>query len=181
MALVKWDPFGSGLFPELAGLERRINHLTRQMLGSMGQEDLETVRQLSTPVDILARGDDLIVRAEMPGIDPEKDLEVTVDNGMLTIRGERRQEQVQEGEQYYRMERSYGSFARSIALPENVNEADIQARYENGILEVVVPRAAQIASRTKVPVQVEGAAKQAQIPEMAQAKTTEKPRPRKAS
>ena len=160
MAIVRWDPFGStfgsSLFPELAGLERRINHLTRRMLGEGMEErpDGNNQQLLFTPVDVFSRGNDLVVRAELPGIDPQKDVEVSVQNGMLTIRGERRQEQVQEGEQWYRMERSYGSFERSIALPESVNETDIEAKYDNGILEVIVPRAAEISSVKKVPVQV---------------------------
>ncbi|HEX2258117.1 MAG TPA: Hsp20/alpha crystallin family protein [Actinomycetota bacterium] len=166
MALVKWEPFGSALFPELAGLERRINHLTRRMLGEGWQEE-GAGGQLFTPVDVFTRGNDLVVRAEMPGIDPQKDVDVSVHKGMLTIRGERRQEDVQEGEQYYRMERSYGSFERTIALPESVNEADIQATYENGILEVIVPKAAEISSAKKVPVQVGGAAGKAQLKQAA--------------
>jgi HSP20 family protein len=175
VALIKWDPFGSTLFPELAGLERRINHLTRRMMGEGWQEG-HADGQLFTPVDVFTRGNDLVVRAELPGIDPQKDVDVSVHNGMLTIRGERRQEQVHEGEQWYRMERSYGSFERTVVLPESVNEADIQARYENGILEVIVPKAAEISSTKKVPVQVGGTGK-AETLEAAGQSDKQKPAP----
>lgn len=75
-----------------------------------------------------------VLRAELPGIDPDKDVEITVSNGVLTIHAERRQEE-REG---YRTEFRYGSFTRSITLPQTADESDIKATYDKGILEVSV-------------------------------------------
>ncbi|WP_046471537.1 Hsp20/alpha crystallin family protein [Allosalinactinospora lopnorensis] len=76
-----------------------------------------------------------VVRAEMPGIDPEKDVDITVASGRLTIRGERREG----SKEKHRSEFRYGSFVRTVTLPEGVDESDVQATYNNGILEVSVP------------------------------------------
>jgi len=96
----------------------------------------------------------VIVRAELAGIDPAKDLDISVHDGMLTIRGERRHEDRQDNDQYVRLERRYGAFERTLAIPEGVNAEDIQAQYRDGVLEVVIPGAAQVASVRKVPVHI---------------------------
>jgi HSP20 family protein len=110
-------------------------------------------------VDVFTRGDDLVVRAELPGIDPEKDLDISLQDNMLRIRGERRHEERTESDGTYRFESRYGSFERSILLPEGVKEGDISATYENGILEIVVPKAAHLDGARKIPVQVNGGRK----------------------
>lgn len=92
----------------------------------------------------------LVVRAELPGIDPDKDLELTVTDGMLRIHAERREEEKTEEQGYLRRELRYGSFARSLALPASVTEADITASYKDGILEIRYP--APEPAATKVPV-----------------------------
>jgi HSP20 family protein len=97
-----------------------------------------------------------VVRAELPGVDAEKDVDIQVADGVLTIRGQRRAEHRDEGTSYFRMETSYGAFERSIPLPEGVNPDDIKATHKQGILEVVVPGAAQVAPARKIAVQVEG-------------------------
>lgn len=83
-------------------------------------------------------GDALVVRAEMPGIDPEKDVDVCVSDGMLRLRAERRDESETKDRNFTRKEFRYGSFARSIALPPGVDDDDITAQYKDGILEVRV-------------------------------------------
>jgi len=110
-------------------------------------------------VDVFTRGEDLVVRAELPGIDPEKDLEITVQDNVLVIRGERRQEERTEGDGIYRVESRYGAFERRIRLPEGVKDGDISAIYENGILEVVVAKAAQLDEAKRIPVQANGGLK----------------------
>jgi len=92
------------------------------------------------------------VRAELPGIDPDKDVDITVENGVLTIEGERRHEEKTEEQNYHRFESSYGSFLRSVPLPKDVDADDIRASYENGILEVTVPKAGELGSAKKIPV-----------------------------
>src|SRR5690606_16894785 len=103
-------------------------------------------------VDEFYENGDLVVRAELPGVDPDKDVEVSVSDGMLHIRAERREEEKKEERGYVRQELRVGSFARSLSLPEGVSEKDIQAAYENGILEIRVP-APEPAPATKIPVQ----------------------------
>lgn len=81
----------------------------------------------------------LVVRAELPGIDPDKDVEITVFDGMLRIEAERREEEETEAKGYVRQELSYGSFTRTLPLPEGVTESDITASYKDGILEIRIP------------------------------------------
>ena len=98
-------------------------------------------------------GDDLVVRSELPGIDPGKDAELTVSNGMLHIRAERQEKSEDKGKEGYRSEFRYGAFSRSLPLPEGVNADDIKASYNDGVLEVRVPLPKETkGSATKVPV-----------------------------
>ena len=82
---------------------------------------------------------ELVVRADLPGIDPDKDAEVTVSGGLLRIAAERRQEETTEARGYVRSELRYGKFARTVRLPEGASERDVRARYKDGILEVRLP------------------------------------------
>ena len=82
----------------------------------------------------------LVIHADLPGIDPEKDVELTVSHGMLHIEAERRQEEKVEGKGYVRRELRYGSLSRSLPLPEGVTGADITATYQAGVLEIRVPQ-----------------------------------------
>jgi HSP20 family protein len=81
----------------------------------------------------------LVIRADLPGIDPDKDVELTVSNGILHIEAQRREEEKREEKGYVRQELRYGSLSRSLPLPEGVTEADITATYTAGVLEVRVP------------------------------------------
>jgi HSP20 family protein len=98
----------------------------------------------------------LVVEAELPGIDPAKDVEVTVSDGMLHIAAERREEERSDDEGVVRHELRYASFARTMPLPDGVTEADVKASYKDGVLEIRVPApeaAAEPATAvTKVPV-----------------------------
>ena len=94
----------------------------------------------------------LVVKAEMPGLDPDKDVEITVQDHMLHITAERRQETRSEDKAGYRSEFRYGSFSRTIALPLGATEEDVEASYRDGILEVRVPVDAEQAAAKKVPV-----------------------------
>lgn len=92
----------------------------------------------------------VVVRAELPGIDPEKDVEITVANGMLHIEAERREEEKKERKGYVRQEIRYGAFSRTLPLPDGVTEADITATYKDGILEIRAP--AGVAEPKKIPI-----------------------------
>jgi HSP20 family protein len=148
--LTRWNPW-----QDLFDVEREMRDIGRRVLGTGWFAPMAVDSGTATwaPVlDVFSRQGDLIVRAELPGIDPEKDVEITVEDGVLTIKGERRREQKTEEENYYRFESSYGSFQRSVSLPTNVKADDIAASYENGILEVVVPKAGELSSAKKIPV-----------------------------
>lgn len=110
-------------------------------------------------IDVFHRGDDMVVRAELPGIDPVKDVEISLQDNILRIRGERRMEERTEEDGTYRMESRYGSFERSVLLPQGVKESDISATYESGILEVVVPKTAHLDGAKKIPVRASGGRK----------------------
>lgn len=144
--LARWDPW-----QELWETQRQFADLTRRLLGGRVGEGEGII---VPAVDVLTRGEDLVVRAELPGIDPERDVSVEVDDGALRIHGQRRQERREEGDQFVRIESSYGAFERRIPLPDGVREEDIKASYDNGILEVVVPKAGTLTGGRKIPIQV---------------------------
>jgi HSP20 family protein len=91
------------------------------------------------PVEEYREDETLVIRADLPGIDPDKDVEITVSDGMLHIKAERREEEKREEKGYVRQEVRYGSLSRSLPLPEGVTEADITASYKDGVLEIRVP------------------------------------------
>jgi HSP20 family protein len=95
-----------------------------------------------------------VIKAEIPGID-KNDVKVTLDNGVLTLQGERRQEREEKGWRFHRMERSYGHFMRSFSLPSNVDEGHLKAHFHDGLLEVDIPKLEQTPSQS-VQVPVEG-------------------------
>ena len=102
----------------------------------------------SMRVEEFMRDGAFVVRAEIPGIDPEKDVEVTIADGMLTIHGERREEHREE----HRSEFYYGSFIRTLPLPKGADESSVKATYQDGILEVQVTLPASSPEATKVPI-----------------------------
>jgi HSP20 family protein len=103
-----------------------------QQQGSRGQS------YWAPPMEVFQRGNEMVVRADLPGVAPD-DVQIDVEDGVLTISGERRNTNEDQQEGFYRSERSYGAFSRSIALPEGVDEDQVNARYEHGVLEVTVP------------------------------------------
>jgi HSP20 family protein len=103
-------------------------------------------------VEEFTDGDTRVVRAELPAIDPEKDVEITVDDGRLRIRAERRQEEKTEEKGRYRTEFRYGSFTRVVPLPAGASQDDVKATYRDGILEVRVPVSREAAAKRTIPV-----------------------------
>jgi len=95
----------------------------------------------------------LVIRADLPGIDPDKDVELTVADGMLVIQAERHEEEKREEKGYVRQEVRYGSMSRTLPLPEGVTEADITATYKAGILEIRIPEPKPVEAKTiKIPI-----------------------------
>jgi HSP20 family protein len=90
-------------------------------------------------MDVKETDKEIIIEAELPGLE-EKDVSLTLQNGILTVQGEKKIEYDEEKENYHMMERSYGSFQRSLRLPDTVDEDKVEARFENGILRVTLPK-----------------------------------------
>jgi HSP20 family protein len=107
-----------------------------------GRTDRSTYRAWAPAVDIFETENELVLKADLPDVN-EKDLDIQVENNLLTIRGERKFEQNVKEENYLRIERTYGSFSRSFSLPSTVNNEAIKADYKNGVLTVELPKRAE--------------------------------------
>jgi HSP20 family protein len=128
---------------EAADVFGRLDHLFEEWLRMVPFRSMAFPRWLEAGdlirVEEYREDGALVVRADLPGIDPGKDVELTVSGGVLHIEAERRQEEKREEEGYLRREVRYGSFSRSLPLPEGVTEADITATYKDGVLEIRIP------------------------------------------
>ena len=134
MAIVCWDPFR-----ELASLQDRLTGLVGDAYAGRASDDLLASGHWMPPVDIHSNGNqELVIQAEMPGLNRE-DIDLTVENGTLTIRGEKKLEKDIKDEQFHRAERSYGSFSRTFTLPKTIDAAKVSAEYKNGVLIVRLP------------------------------------------
>ena len=131
MTLVRWDPFR-----ELMNVQGRLNQILADT-ANVGRDD--AYGTWVPPVDIFERGEDLVIRAELPGVNRDE-LEIQVEDGTLLLSGERRREEQVEEENAYRLERSYGKFSRSFRLPTTVDTSKISAQYRDGVLEMVLPK-----------------------------------------
>lgn len=140
MNMIKFDPFR-----ELRTLNDEMNRLFTFV--PTGLERSEFVRGAWSPnVDIYEDKDKLIVEAELPGMKRE-DFELTVENNVLTLKGERKFEKKTEGDNYHRVERSYGAFTRQFTLPQTVTADGATADFENGVLRVALPKREETKAR----------------------------------
>lgn len=142
------------VYEEMGELERRMDDLIRSFLGpkvrlSHPVLPLFLHKPFVPVTDVFVRDEDLVIHVELPGIDPATDVTVSVEYGYLAIRGERKQEEELKEEPYYRLETAYGTFERFIPLPEGLEEAEIEAAYEDGVLEVIVPAVAKALEPAK--------------------------------
>ena len=127
------------------------NRLSRSVNDSYTPRTEDSFGTWAPPVDIFERQDYLVIRAEVPGVQKE-DMDVRIENGVLTLHGERKQETEVQEENAHRMERVYGAFTRSFSLPTTVDAAKVAATYKDGVLEVTVPKA-ESAKPKKVEIQ----------------------------
>src|SRR5208282_2027147 len=134
--LMRWDPFR-----ELNALQNRVGRLLEEQYGG-GREESLTAGAFVPPVDIYEDEHSIQLKLEVPGID-EKDLDIKVENNVLTVSGERKFEKEEKEENFHRVERRYGSFSRSFTLPNTVNTEDIQADYDHGVLKVRLAKRAE--------------------------------------
>jgi HSP20 family protein len=135
MALVRWDPWN-----ELSNLQASINKLFEENLAlPRRSEHVGFIQGWMFPVDIKETGDSVILKAEIPGLSKD-DVKISFNDNQLTIRGERRKEEKEEGERFLRVERSYGGFSRTFLVDVPVKADEIKAKYQNGILEITLPK-----------------------------------------
>ena len=152
MAIDRWRPWD-----ELREMERHMDEMMRYPL-AMRRRPLVWWRVPTeelgwTPsVEVYEKGDNFVVRAELPGMKKEE-LDISVLGDTLTIKGERKTESEVKEEDYYRCELCYGKFSRSVALPTAVEAGKVEANYENGILEITLPKAKE-AKPKKIDVKV---------------------------
>jgi len=133
MTLVRWDPFR-----EFAQLQDRFNRAF-ETYGRGSDEGFLTSGAWVPPVDIYQNGDhELVLKAEIPDMTRE-DIDITVDKGTLTIKGEKKFGSDVKEDQFHRIERRYGSFSRSFSLPQTVDAGKVSAEYKNGVLTVRLP------------------------------------------
>ena len=142
------------VYEEIGELERRMDDLMRSFFGPTTRFTRPVLplflHKPFVPVtDVFVSDEDLMIRVELPGINPTTDVTVSVEDGYLVIRGERKQEGELKEEAYYRLETAYGTFERFIPLPEGFEEGEIEAAYEDGVLEVIVPAAAKALEPAK--------------------------------
>jgi len=131
MKLVRWDPL-----QELLAMSNRLNRTVNDPYTPRTEDSFGA---WAPPVDILERQDHLVIRAEVPGVHKE-DMDVRIENGVLTLHGERKEEQETKEENAHLTERVYGSFTRSFSLPTTVDATKVTATYKDGVLEVTVPK-----------------------------------------
>jgi len=147
MAIVRWEPFR-----DLSTLQERMNRLLDDSLRHRGDEDWALGGSWAPAVDIYEQEGNIVLKAELPGLDA-KDVDIRVENNVLTLRGERKFDNDVKRDHYHRVERAYGSFTRSFTLPAIVETDKIKAEYKDGILRVVLPKKEE-ARPKQIPISV---------------------------
>lgn len=137
MTLTRWEPFR-----DLLTLSDRMNRMFNDPAFRV-MTPAEPVSGWFPPVDIHEESDRIVLRAEIPGVRAD-DIDVSVENNTITLRGEKKQEEEVDTDNAYRLERYYGSFSRSFVLSTKINPEQIKATCKDGVLEVVVPKAEEV-------------------------------------
>lgn len=141
MSVIKYDPFR-----ELRGLQDEMNRLFNSNFSSRYKQEDMASGGWSPSVDIYESENEIVLEAELPGMKRE-DFEVTIENNVINLKGERQFEKKDETENYHRVERSYGSFTRSFSLPRSVSAENTSAEFKNGILRVSLPKREETRAR----------------------------------
>jgi len=141
--LTRWEPFGglrrrSDFFGDLTDMQQEMNRLFDEFFGERRAGLSES--QWMPAVDVSETDSELVVRVELPGMTHD-DIEGNLQDNVLTLKGEKKQEKKEDHENFHRLERSYGSFIRSFSLPAGVKSGDIKASFKDGILEVSMSKA----------------------------------------
>ncbi|ABC75930.1 Hsp20/alpha crystallin family protein [Syntrophus aciditrophicus] len=140
-------------------LQREMNRLFDDFFRGFDLEPFATMEDryagFTPSIDVRENDDALTIKAEIPGID-EKDVEVLVSDDSVTIKGEKKEEQEDKGKDYYRLERTYGSFHRVIPLPKGINLEKVEATFKNGLLSIKLPKTEEAQTKSKkIPISTE--------------------------
>ncbi len=147
------SPFrGRGLYDVHGEMNRLFDEMFGGLARRTGNRQGDETTAWSPSLDVLNEDGDVVVRAELPGVKPD-DVDITLSRGVLTISGQRKAEDERRGQGYYVRERRYGSFRRSMVLPEDVDESKIHARFQDGVLEVRVEGAAAVQQPKKIQIE----------------------------
>jgi HSP20 family protein len=135
MAIVRWEPLR-----EFSTLQNEMNRLFNTVFdtptpGNGGS----TLRRWMPPMDLVETADHFVLRADLPGL-TEEDVKIEFEDGTLTVSGERKAEHESKNEGYYRVERAFGSFSRSLTLPQGIDPEAVSASFDRGVLEVSIPK-----------------------------------------
>ena len=135
MELTRWDPF-----KDLQVLQDRMNRLFNESVGRLTGKTDEVFGGFWVPAaDIYEDDHEFVVKADLPGLEI-KDIDLQIQENIVTLKGERLLEKEVEQDRYHRIERSYGSFQRSFTLPNIVDQEKVKARFKNGVLEIRIPK-----------------------------------------
>jgi HSP20 family protein len=144
MALVRWDPIR-----ELDSLQGDMNRLFDRFFEGRSTNG-GSARRWIPAMDLVETDDHLVLRGDLPGM-TEEDINIEIKDNVLTVSGERRADREEKGEGYHRVERAFGSFSRSLSLPQGIDPEHVEANFEKGVLEVRVPKPAE-AKPTRVQI-----------------------------
>jgi HSP20 family protein len=137
MAIVRWEPLR-----DLASIQNEMNRLFGTVFDTPTPGNGNTLRRWMPAMDLVETDEHLVLRADLPGLSRD-DVQIEVKDGALTVSGERKAEQEERTEGYYRVERSFGSFSRSLTLPDGIDADAIAADFDEGVLEVRIPKPAE--------------------------------------
>lgn len=133
MTVVRWEPLR-----ELSSLQNEMNRLFGTVFDQPGGGQ-GALRRWMPAMDLVETGDHFVLRADLPGM-AEEDVKIEFEDGTLTVSGDRRAEHESNGEGYYRAERAFGAFSRSLTLPQGVDPEAVTAAFDRGVLEVRIPK-----------------------------------------
>jgi len=155
MSITRWDPFR-----EVASLQNRMNSLFQDFSRNQGGEnDPLAAASFVPPVDVYEDEHKIALKLEVPGM-KQQDLDVRIENNLLTVRGERKFEKEEKEENFHRIERRYGTFYRAFTLPTTIDTANVKASYDSGILKLELAKKAE-AKPKQIKIEVNGSAPEA--------------------
>ena len=157
MTIVRWEPLR-----ELSSLQSEMNRLFNTVFDAPSASSGSVLRRWVPAMDLVESGDHFVLRADLPGMS-EEDIEIELEDGTLTVSGERKAEHEEREEGFHRVERSFGAFSRSLTLPKGVDPEAVSASFDRGVLEVRIPKPAERKPRRisiggSEPAAIEGSA-----------------------